>query len=633
MSGGACYIFLLPGFKRVLYKIGKSNNVKERFEKLQTSLPDNIETAWYVYPTDGTDYTSGMLFFIEKTFHRLLKESRYRPDREFFTIKDPEQTIKDAINELNKLGVRCAYTQDPNKLTLVHDNSPNSEDVDGMSEKKQLDELYVNVSNILTPKPHQVPIYEKLLEWYSSDKPAGRLILPPGIGKSYLTSFLLRTLLPTSKVLVLVPLISIQEDFKTALTTCGVKYSVEVLVYNKPRDSSIEVDYDLIVYDEAHHMLAKVNQQLLKITARKKLFLTATERLVKSDLTSSTIEEKNGVISMDDVDVFGEDIYRMSLLEAIEKGLLCDYKIYVCDWSKGLKNMINQLKNNYFRKKIIMFFNTISESVRVNEQLNELGYNSYHIDGDTNKQERRRILNSYQTDDFSIICNVNVIAEGANIPSIDTVIFMNTRSSEIGIIQNIGRGLRTHICKDFCMVIVPESMLTRASNIIDNLAIYDERIAQNPEKIFVTNNVGLTEHNAEQLDGIVKIVEKYDTSVNRFIRQLRRDSIYTQSEYKQFCEEQFDLDIEKYPEHPVLRYPMFDWKDVPSVSKSPYTVEELETKIPEIISMYNLKAKGYTLLVTLNRIDYNIDVKVLESLQKNKVLKKWFEVRKLGFIK
>lgn len=626
MSGGACYIFLLPGFLRVLYKIGKSNNVKERFETLQTSLPDDIKTAWYVYPTDGSNYTSGMLFFIEKTFHRILKDFRYRPDREFFTIDNPESAIKQGIEKLGKLGIRCSYTQDPDKLTLIHDNSPNSEDTDSASEKKQLDELYVNVSNKLTPKPYQVPIYDKLIEWYSSDKPAGKLILPPGIGKSYLTGFLLRTLPQTSNVLVLVPLISIQEDFTKALQLCGVDCNLEILVYNTGKNELPDLSensYDVIVYDEAHHMLAGGNQLLLKITARKKLFLTATEKIV----TESNEEQSNSThfLSMNDVNVFGEDIYRMGILDAIEKGLLCDYKIYVCDWTEGLNNMIEQLKNNYFRKKIIMFFNNVSESIRITTQLKELEYKAYHIDGDTNKQERKTILDSYQSDDFSIICNVGVIGEGANLPCIDTVIFMESRRSHIGVIQNIGRGLRTYPGKDFCMVIVPESMLKRTSNIIDNIALYDERIKQETEKMCVTNNIGRSANNAEQLDGIVKIIERNSSNVEKFIRKMRMLQIYSWAEYKEYRTKHPD---ENLPEHPTQNegYEKFEWKEVPLISKDPYTIEELEEKIPNLIALHKLRTKGYNLLVDLNKLDNRIDVKLIKQLQKNKVLKKWFEV-------
>lgn len=644
MSGGGCYIFLVPGFVSVLYKIGKSNFIQHRFFNLSTSYPDDISVAWYVYPLDESQYTSGMLFFIEKTFHRILQDKRYRPDREFFTLDDPEQIIKDVTTELAKLGFRCAYTKNQADLTRVYDFTlGNSESTDNEKIPTKNDKNYPTAFTIgsvtkLSPKPHQIEIYEKLTNWYNSIEVSGKLILPPGIGKSYLTGFLLREIKNNPKVLVLAPLIAIKEDFAKAINLCEVPYAVEVLVYNTGKNELTELlknNYDLIVYDEAHHMLADGNQNLLEIPTKKRLFLTATEKIILNAPTTHEVKENtsdtyHSTLSMNNKDVFGDYIYQMTLLQAIEKNLLCDYKIFVCNWKDGLRSMIEQLKTLYFRKKVIMFFNSVASSKKTTIQLKELNFNAYHIDGETSKTDRQKILSDYESDDFAIICNVSVIGEGANLPFIDTVVFMETRRSEIGIIQNIGRGLRTHKNKDFCMVLVNKSMIKSASCIIDKLAIYDERIIRNPEKIFITNNIGRTPHNEQILDGVVKIVERYDTSMYRFINKLRRMGIYTQDEYTKHRKTLLDSnktdELSDYPLHPSEKYIEFDWLTVPYVTKTPYTMEELEIKIPEMMSKYKLTTRGRVLIVQLNRLDNNINPALYDNLIKNKVLKKWFDL-------
>jgi superfamily II DNA or RNA helicase len=439
----ACYIYLHPDtWEKNLYKVGKANDVEQRHASLSTAYTVNISEVWYIYPKLTKDYSSGVLFFIEHTIHKYLKQFRKNPAREFFYILDINQFLAEIIHYITNLGIEVCATRDARDLAGLHDYSFQEEGIQMSQGSKGL--TGIERGHPLSPTEHQIPIMQAITAWHASDKLSGKLILPPGIGKSYLAGFYLRGLPKETRVLVLVPYISIQEDFRIALEKTKVACNVDVIVYNTAREWLADPQYNIIIYDEAHHMCAKVNSKLLNLESSKKLFMTATER----------IYDNKECLDMEKP-IFGDYIAKMPILDAIEKRLLLDYKIFLVNWKPGLKHMIQQLTEDYHRKKIIMFFNTVKSAIATCQDIKKLGFNVSAITSETMKGvERRIIIDKFTTDEFHILCNVYCIGEGTNIPCIDTVIFMEDRASNIGVIQNIGRGLRLYPGKDFCMVLL-----------------------------------------------------------------------------------------------------------------------------------------------------------------------------------
>lgn len=144
--------------------------------------------------------------------------------------------------------------------------------------------------------------------------------------------------------------------------------------------------------------------------------------------------------------------------------------------------ILNKLRNTYNRKKVVLFFNRVDYSKRINDLLNSNGINSFHVDAETSKNERESIFENFRDmkNNFTVICNVRVISEGKNIPCIDCIFFVEKCESFIGFHQKMGRGLRTfsymeggqRVDKDFCMVIIPEYMLEPSLQIMSR---YDSR--------------------------------------------------------------------------------------------------------------------------------------------------------------
>src|SRR5262249_25242595 len=86
-----------------------------------------------------------------------------------------------------------------------------------------------------------------------------------------------------------------------------------------------KTQFDVAILDEAHKTVgvhSKAFATLLsdkKIKARRRIFMTATERIVRG--------ERDDVLSMDSEKDYGKQFYHLSFKEAIKQRIIADYKI------------------------------------------------------------------------------------------------------------------------------------------------------------------------------------------------------------------------------------------------------------------------------------------------------------------
>ncbi len=99
-------------------------------------------------------------------------------------------------------------------------------------------------------------------------------------------------------------------------------------------------DFDLVICDEAHRTtganlagkeesaFTKVHNQDF-IHAAKRLYMTATPRVFDEATRKKADEQSVVVASMDDEALYGPEFYRLGFGDAVERGLLTDYKVIV----------------------------------------------------------------------------------------------------------------------------------------------------------------------------------------------------------------------------------------------------------------------------------------------------------------
>lgn len=119
-------------------------------------------------------------------------------------------------------------------------------------------------------------------------------------------------------------------------------------------------EIDLIICDEAHRTVGALyssNERDDKnaftlchsdehIKAKKRLYMTATPKVYSESSKAKAKESDNAIYSMDDADIFGEEIYTLNFERAIALDLLTDYKVMILAVRKenlsGVTNSVNQ---------------------------------------------------------------------------------------------------------------------------------------------------------------------------------------------------------------------------------------------------------------------------------------------------
>ncbi len=117
---------------------------------------------------------------------------------------------------------------------------------------------------------------------------------------------------------------------------------------------------DLIVCDEAHRTVGAMyssNERDDKnaftlchsdenIKATKRLYMTATPKVYSESSKAKAKESDNVIYSMDDGEIFGEEIYTLNFSQAIALDLLTDYKVIILAVRKenlsGVTNSVNK---------------------------------------------------------------------------------------------------------------------------------------------------------------------------------------------------------------------------------------------------------------------------------------------------
>jgi predicted helicase len=102
------------------------------------------------------------------------------------------------------------------------------------------------------------------------------------------------------------------------------------------------------------------------------------------------------------------------------------------------------------------YFETLSE-----EQRKEIvAVEADHVDdtmGAQTQEKKLRWLKSADAakPDCHILNNVRYLSKGVDVPSLDAVVFLSARNSQIDVVQSVGRGMRRAPGKKYGYIIIP----------------------------------------------------------------------------------------------------------------------------------------------------------------------------------
>jgi superfamily II DNA or RNA helicase len=456
------------------------------------------------------------------------------------------------------------------------------------------------------PKPHQVKALKEAKEYFlKKNNSRGKLVFPCGAGKSLTGYWITRELKPKS-IIVAVPSLSLvkqtlevylresvannekvswlcvcsdegigtNDDIAIHTNEIGVpcvtdKNYIAKWIKDNSKNKTIifttyqsgktiaeacniaKHEFDLGIMDEAHKTVGdkdKLFSHLLfdkNIKIKKRIFMTATERRYagSSDL----------VLSMDDVNVYGDTFTQMSFKEAIEIGILSDYRIITLfisndevkklieknafvkptgkEWDKEteartLASLIALRKamTEYPIHHAVTFHSSIkkAEAFEQSQSVFSSAYpqftkvDSFHVSGAMPTSKRGKIVDEFAQTTKGIITNAKCLTEGVDVPNIDCVLFADPRKSKVDIVQAVGRALRKKEGKEFGYVILP--VFTESNN--------TDEIIDSDEFKEILSTIRALASNDE------RIIE-YFKDVSKGVRKNKKDSLV-----------QFDIDVQ-----------------------------------------------------------------------------------------
>lgn len=193
----------------------------------------------------------------------------------------------------------------------------------------------------------------------------------------------------------------------------------------------------------------------------------------------------------DDVDIseyFGEPLVSVDIVTGLRNGFLSDvdYRMYtdninwealgelkgknfsprhinrtlfITEWDDAVVFELKKVWQEQHKPRAIVFCGTIDHAATMRDRINSLGfcnasaiYSQTSVGRSMDPAERNRILCDFQDGVIDVLCAVDILNEGVDVPDVNIIVFQRVTHSRRIFIQQLGRGLR--LSKDKEKVIV-----------------------------------------------------------------------------------------------------------------------------------------------------------------------------------
>lgn len=266
--------------------------------------------------------------------------------------------------------------------------------------------------------------------------------------------------------------------------------------------------------DETESAFVRVhNNDFLR--AVRRIYMTATPRLYTAETKDKAKENSAVLCSMDDRSMYGDEIYRIGFGEAVERELLVDYKVLIlavgekditptlqkaltredgtidADDPSRLIGCINALSKKMLgadedlvkgsdpqpMRRAVAFCSNIKKSeaiakaftdykdlymedIREEDRATMVDVVAHHVDGKmsaTQRDEKLMWLKEQPENEREchMLTNARCLSEGIDVPSLDAVIFIDPKKSQVDIVQAVGRVMRRSEGKKYGYIIIP----------------------------------------------------------------------------------------------------------------------------------------------------------------------------------
>ncbi|MEU8787107.1 Helicase associated domain protein [Streptomyces sp. NPDC048637] len=254
--------------------------------------------------------------------------------------------------------------------------------------------------------------------------------------------------------------------------------------------------WDLMVVDEAHRTAGVLGKPWAvvhddrRLPTVRRLYMTATPRLWEvPGLEGAARGSGQLVASMDDEEIFGPVVYRLTMSEAIERGLIAQYQVVCVDIADpqlsavrlvgaeaftdevrgvrlaALQTAVLKTAAEHRLRRVLTFHHRTSEAEAFAGGLGQVASALWEADagsfaeagavwadwlcGEHRAVHRRQVLETFSAGvvedavmELCVLSSARVLGEGVDTAECDAVVFVDARGSTPDVVQAVGRALR-----------------------------------------------------------------------------------------------------------------------------------------------------------------------------------------------
>ena len=301
---------------------------------------------------------------------------------------------------------------------------------------------------------YQKELVNKAREAYIQGFKAPCIVAPCGAGKSVMIAEIVRlATVKKQRVLFLVHRKELLEQIERTLKSNSVdmEYVTLGMVMTVVRKLNAYQSFDLIVVDENHHTLAKSYIKILEYYDTRVIGFTATPIRLNGDglgdVNDVLIETVNAKWLIEHKRLAPYQYFSIDLIERskLKKASTGDYTSQSMDAAIGktiFGDVVGHYKKHINGQKTILYAHSIEYSKMYAKEFNDAGIPTAHIDGTTPIKERNRIIQAFRDNEISVLCNVDLIGEGFDVPDCTAVMLLRPTASLSLHIQQSMRPMR-----------------------------------------------------------------------------------------------------------------------------------------------------------------------------------------------
>ena len=302
---------------------------------------------------------------------------------------------------------------------------------------------------------YQQALVEKTRQALSDGNQGVLIVSPPGSGKSVVIAEIARlTTLKHNRVLFFVHRKELVKQIKDSFIQQNVNlnYCTILTVGKVAHRLKILPKPNLIIVDESHHSRAKTYQKIFNYYSDvPRLGFTGSPWRMSGkgfeDIYSAMVEgpTTKWLISHHKLAPFTLYGYQLGDKSKLKVGSTGDYtNKSMDDFSKSIihGDIVKSWWKFAHGRQTIIYCHSTEFSKKVAQAFRNEGISAVHVDAKTPQKKRDQIMKDFKTAKISILCNVDLVSEGFNVPDCSCVVLLRPTKSLVIYLQQAMRAMR-----------------------------------------------------------------------------------------------------------------------------------------------------------------------------------------------